>query len=405
MKQKNGYAAAVVFIEGTLMGSGERVVTASRRLGLEPILIASNLAPYEYQGTCTKCIECDTKNYAHVSDIVNQLTGYFHIKGIGTTSDFGLEVAQIEAKNRGLPAPDGVALAACRSKAETRRLLPEISPGNYVLNSPEDIDPIKHLLSFPLIVKPDSLNGATGVASCASIEECKNHVGNLFELLKHLGTQRPTVLLESIIPGREYSVECFDGVAIGVTQVQMKIDSFVEIGHLFPAPLRGEDESMLRGYAEQALLATGLTWGAAHVQFRLEDGQAGLIEINPRLGGGHVPSIVEHASGVRLEEAYVRKICRLPLGDCLEPTKHDFSAVHFRTVNEQAVLRRISLDRALKSEGCVYAGHRGGVNTTWSPRGSNHDRVACAIAISTEAAEAERRAYAAASVIDLEWER
>jgi biotin carboxylase len=132
----------------------------------------------------------------------------------------------------------------------------------------------------------------------------------------------PAVLVEEYVPGPEVSVETFGTEVVGITAKHLgRLPSFVECGHDFPADLasgtpgaathlggppdRGPVADMVGGIAVAALEALGLGFGPAHTEIRLGRRGPVVIEVNPRLAGGRIPTLVRLATGIDLVGATV----------------------------------------------------------------------------------------------------
>ncbi|MDQ1566305.1 MAG: hypothetical protein QOF96_1185, partial [Actinomycetota bacterium] len=89
-------------------------------------------------------------------------------------------------------------------------------------------------------------------------------------------------------------------------------------------PDRGPVADMVGGIAVAALEALGLGFGPAHTEIRLGRRGPVVIEVNPRLAGGRIPTLVLLATGIDLVGATVdaavlgdsRRLCR---GDAPHP--------------------------------------------------------------------------------------
>ncbi len=151
------------------------------------------------------------------------------------------------------------------------------------------------------------------------------------------------MLVEEYVPGPEFSVETFGVEVVGTTAKHLgPAPWFVEYGHDFPAhpepaaldpfltatgcgegPYRalsatGCAEARVTGHAREvsgrgavgtlaiaAVEALGLDFGPAHTEIRLGPGGPVVIEVNPRLAGGRIPTLVQLATGIDLVGAAV----------------------------------------------------------------------------------------------------
>ncbi len=159
-----------------------------------------------------------------------------------------------------------------------------------------------------MVVKPVQGSGSLGVRLCGGPDEVSAHAGELLAATANeRGLTAPrSILVEEYLTGPEFSVEVFGTEA--VTTVAKHLGPhpmFVEIGHDVPAALPPGAEHALRDSAVRAVRALGLGWGAAHVELRLTDGRAAVIEVNPRLAGGMIPELVRRAHDIDLVDAQV----------------------------------------------------------------------------------------------------
>ena len=88
-----------------------------------------------------------------------------------------------------------------------------------------------------------------------------------------------------------------------------------------------------------ALKATGVELGATHVELRLTDGDAAIIEINARLAGGMIPEVVAHATGINLLEQQLRAYLGLPVR--LAPSRRRHAGIRFLLAPSAGILRAI----------------------------------------------------------------
>jgi len=71
-----------------------------------------------------------------------------------------------------------------------------------------------------------------------------------------------------------------------------------------------------------------VTLGATHTEVKLTPDGVAVIEVNPRLAGGTIPVLVEHAIGIDLLEQQVRAVAGLPVS--LAPTRDRHAGIRFR---------------------------------------------------------------------------
>lgn len=162
-------------------------------------------------------------------------------------------------------------------------------------------------IKFPIVIKPTDNSGSRGVVFC----ENKNDLENTFkESIQY--TQKPYLLAEEFIEGKEYSIESlhFDGKS-KIIQITEKIVStlpyFVELGHVQPAILDKEIYEKLEILIDNVSKAFGFENCGSHNEVKIKDGKITLIEISPRLGGDFISSIlVKSSTGISMEKAMLQ---------------------------------------------------------------------------------------------------
>jgi len=225
------------------------------------------------------------------------------------------------ASRFGFPYLAPEAARTCRDKGHLRSALRAAGkpcPPFRRLTSEAEARAAAREMELPLVVKPP------GESSSKGVQRIDDEAG-LVEAYGELATWRSndrgqaidgSVLVEGILDGPEYSVETFTlpsegGAAprvhtVGVTAKHLSPQPlFVEVGHDFPAPLDDERRAALVAATEGALTAVGYDFGPAHTELRWTGAGPVVVEINPRLAGGMIPELVEHALGIDLLAAYL----------------------------------------------------------------------------------------------------
>ncbi|WP_329057953.1 ATP-grasp domain-containing protein [Amycolatopsis sp. NBC_01480] len=198
------------------------------------------------------------------------------------------------------PSPGLVSLldkAAVRSAADAAgvfpvwwtagslRVLAETGPGRY-----------------PVVLKPATESGASrDVHLLRSAEEWERTVAGLLA-----GHAEDLFVVEEFLDGEEFSIDGY--VIAGRFEPVFVADKpdhdtvrLRDRGLRMSPPLRIPAETVAGFVADLQVLVSGLGLDSAwlHVEGRLgAGGRAGLIEVNPRPGGGLYPSAIRHRTGV-----------------------------------------------------------------------------------------------------------
>ncbi|WP_018321477.1 ATP-grasp domain-containing protein [Bradyrhizobium sp. WSM2793] len=326
--------SAAIFIESNSSGSGADFIRRARELGLVPILVTATPEryPFVHGSPDLDLRTCDTSSEAAVSSVVDDIATVMPIELLTTSSDLYLYTAALQAKRLGLTGPSPDAIALCRDKARQADALRKAGimvPHSAAVRTVCDIREAIARVGLPAIVKPISGTGSVGVTLVETETEAIQALRNL------LGTTtdvrgRPIqsgALLMSYIAGDEFSVEILDSRVIGVTRKHLgRLPYFVEIGHDAPAIMSPQLRAQIVHEALRAIRVLHHARGPAHVELRTHQGSVTIIEVNPRLAGGSIPSLFRHATGFDPVLAVLRSLLGLPSAT---PTKGAHGSIRF----------------------------------------------------------------------------
>lgn len=294
----------MIFVESNTTGTGRLFAERARDLGLVPYLLSADASRYPYVAELGIAHQrCRTDSSAAVRASCRRLAGTHLVAGVTSSSDYYLAAAAGAARDLGLPGEDPRLLAAARDKGYQRRRFAAHgvgSPAFHLAGSADQAVWAAEQLGPPVVVKPVSRSGSIGVRRCDTVSDVATHAANLLAATEdERGNQLPpTILVESYLAGREFSVELLgDEVCAVVAKHVDESCGFLEVGHDVPAALDAQTGAVLIATARAALAALGLSWGPAHVELRVSDGRAYVVEVNPRLAGGMIPRAVQAATG------------------------------------------------------------------------------------------------------------
>lgn len=197
--------------------------------------------------------------------------------------------ARFEALGVRLPLSPLPALELCRDKLDLLDRLKVVVPvPDYTV---VDAETANKPHTFPMFAKPRVSAGSRGAMVIADAQEMRAL------------PQDGSYLLQELLPGDEYSVDVYlkaDGAAIAaVPRVRMKTDSGIAVA------ARTVHDQVVIDAAILAAQTAGIRY-VANVQFkRAADGQAKLLEINPRFPGT-LPLTAE--AGVDLPKLLVAEV-------------------------------------------------------------------------------------------------
>ncbi|MEO3814907.1 ATP-grasp domain-containing protein [Sphaerisporangium sp. B11E5] len=352
----------LALVESNTSGTGRLFVRRARDLGLRPVLLTEDPSRYRFGGDEPEILRAPTGDVAEVAAACRGLAGTAGpLAGVGTSSDYYVEVAAAVAARLGLPGGDAAAIEATRDKERQRNRLRDGGvpvPRFAAVSTADEAAAAVAGIGTPVVVKPVTGSGSRGVRLCVSAEEAVRYADKLLGVTAdERGRPVPRrVLVERYVPGEEYSVEVFGELAVGVTRKHLgSPPTFVEVGHDHPADLAREDEEALCAAALAAVSRLGLSFGPAHAELRLGADGPVIIEVNPRLAGGWIPRLVHEATGVDLVMETVRAFAgRPPRRSPRPPAVARASSIRFLLPDREGDLVAVhGTDRAAAVPGVV----------------------------------------------------
>jgi biotin carboxylase len=194
-------------------------------------------------------------------------------------------------------------------KSLTRRILDEhgIPSCKYVCAAGREavISAIRHI-GMPCIVKPVDGEASRGISKVGD-------AGGIEIALERLGSEQIErgVMVEEFLVGDEYSVEAIstgsDHHVVAVTKKFKDEQTFVERGHVVPAPIAPEVREAVEKYVMQVLSALEFHDCPSHTELMLTADGPRLIETHNRIGGDRIMDLVHHATGIDMYDLVARQ--------------------------------------------------------------------------------------------------
>lgn len=403
-------ADAILFIESNTTGTGRLFAERAVELGLAPHMVCADAARYPYLAELGIPVHpCATDDADAVIELCHALAREHQVVGVASSSEYFIDVAARVARELGLPGEDPEVLTSARNKSVQREAFAAHgvgSPGFRTAATSQEAAKAAAELGLPVVVKPIGRTGSLGVRRCDDLEAVARHAAELrATTVDERG--RPLagyVLVESYLDGPEFSVEVLDGEVRAVTGKHLdQTRGFLETGHDVPAPIDEARRALLAATALAALDALGLSWGAAHVELRLTDGGARVVEVNPRLAGGMIPQAVRAATGQDLiKELIALTAGRTPVRG---PDRSKCAAIRFVVPAGDGIVRRLpDVAEALRLPGVVEAAVTAQIGRSVIREGTFLDRLGYVLAVGGTAQEAGERAEQAVRrlAIDIE---
>jgi len=281
---------AVVILPSTTYRAHD-FVSAAESLGIDLVVASENPPPFDMGD---RYLQIDCSNPQSAADSIATMGDEIAFDGVVAADDSGVMVASLAGTTLGLAANTPDAAGATRDKLLLRNRLEtaEVPQPRFAALEPnQSAEEVSEAVGFPLVVKPLSRSASQGVIRVdrpedlpASIDRVRRIIGD------HEHSQR--LLLETYLPGDEVAVEGL--VRNGELMVLAIFDkpdtsegpSFPETILVTPSRLSDESQQECIRVAEAALRGLGLTHGPVHIELKIHNDRASVIEVAARSIGG-----------------------------------------------------------------------------------------------------------------------
>ncbi|MFH8260332.1 ATP-grasp domain-containing protein [Streptomyces roseolus] len=330
---------------------------------------------------------------------------------IGTFGERNQNHYALIAEALGLTAhrPDTVHLV--HDKRAMRARLSEAGVDSTAGVRVADVDELRAFVrrhGLPCVVKPVSNSGSAGITKVtdeSELAEAFARADGSYGDLPNAG-----VLVEEFLDGPQFSVEAVSEAGehqvVAITAKFSDPATFVELGHVTPAPLADGDRDRIHAYVGAVLDALGVEFGPTHSEICLTEKGPRLIETHVRMGGDEIPALVRDATGVDIDDCAARQT----LGETVlpavratlaEPRPPRCSAVWFVALEATGVLDRVArLEEARALPGVTQVTLLARPGAEAGGLTSSESRVAFARAVAETPEEATRAARAAAEHLE-----
>jgi len=330
-----------IFVSSNTTGTGEDFIRASVASGARAVLLSKQPERHAFaMAAGAEIRRVDVNDGCAVLGECQRVSHEGPLRAVLTSSEYSLQIAATVARALGLPGPDPEGIAIARDKKRQRQAFDAAglrSPRWLQVDSIADLVSALTALGGRAVIKPTDGSGSVGVRLVGSAADA---IKAAQAVRAGSSAERRAVLVEEYVSGPQYSVELFHGVPVGVTRNHIGAPpSFIETGHDFPATCNAEATEALSDLARRAVAALGVAWGPSHVELRMTDNGPVLIEVNARLAGGQIPTLVRLATGIDLVGAAVTAAGG---GDvCLVQSRSGGAALRFIVASQAGFLRRV----------------------------------------------------------------
>lgn len=243
---------------------------------------------------------------------------YKKVDGVLTAAtDFAVLSMSRVASEMNLPGIDYKVAQLIKNKAAVRKCLFDAKADDtgysYEICSEEDIQRVKNLVKYPIMLKPVDGSGSRGASKVERPEDFEQAC-----LFAMQGSISHRAVAEPFVVGKEYGVESFvDNGVIHVLAVMQKDMTeppyYAELGHAIPSGLPIDVENRIKDCVKKALIAMGVNHGSVNMDIIVsEDYSVHIVDVGARMGGNLIGShIIPIGTGVD----YMGNMIKAAVGD------------------------------------------------------------------------------------------
>jgi len=278
---------AVVVLPTTTYRAAD-FISAADSLGVDLVVASEEPPPFDMGD---RYLQIDCSNPGSAAEAVAALGDTIPLDGVLAADDGGVLIAAMAGSRLGLAANHPDAAAATRDKRLLRERLrkaevpqPDFAP----ISEDDEASEAAQAIGFPVVVKPTTRSASQGVIRADTAAEVVTAV----KTIRHIVGQTESLLVEEFMEGTEVAVEgLVTDSQLSVLAVFDKPDSgtgpvFPETILITPSRLPAADLAEVERVAAAAVRGLGLTHGPVHIELKILDGRARVIEVAARSIGG-----------------------------------------------------------------------------------------------------------------------
>lgn len=400
-------------LESNLSGSGFEGLRIAKGLATRVTFFTRDLERYlevpggsrYFDEHVDEIVFCETNELAPLLATVRPINERRPFAAFLTLGEYDVVVAAQVARELGLVTvdPDGIAVARNKLWMRERCAASGVPMPRFAsIASADEADEAVRHVGLPCVVKPADETSSADVARCNSTAEVIEAFERIRAKTENTRGQRrfPRILVEECVHGYEVSIEALaegDHIEVlGVTDKSLTGSGhFVELAHVFPSLLPADVVAGCGEIAEAALRAVGFDLGMAHVEARVAEDGAKLIEINPRPAGGKITELVDRSLGISCLEVVLRQYLGEHVLDSVSATRRSGSAIRYLTGTPGRVTAVTGRDVAARMPGVQEVVVKVGPGDLVSAPKRNGDRLGHVLAVADDPYVASRRAESA----------
>jgi biotin carboxylase len=386
-----------------LVGGKLATVRAAAECGLDVVYVQKpGLFDPETRRHCTRVHLMDYQDLPAVRSLARAEHAAAPLTRVMAQSESALVVAGRLTAELGLPGNSVATVETMHDKAAMRALLNAAGLGPVAAEIGSTRQALHRFVRRhgAAVVKPVAASGSLGVRKVNGPDE----VNGAWRWITSFGLGE--FLVEELLTGVEVSVETFSVAGRHVVLAVTGKDTgtgVLELGHVVPADLPGEQGAAVRQFVVRVLDEVGLIDGPAHTEVMLTARGPRLVETHNRRGGGRIADLVRLVHGIDLDRLAFG--LAFPDPPVPEPSPAvGAAAVRFLHARPGRVVTVTGVDRAAALEGVLDIRLEVAPGDTIGPARWSEDRCGHVVVSASDPASAARLAERAAGLIELHTE-
>lgn len=336
----------IIFINTQKSGSSREAIKVAEKMGYYTILLTNNRKQIEQR---EEYPDVHLMKYCNFDDldkvkllINNLLKKGLKLMAIVSFVDSYCYIANLLAKEYGLNHFTIEAIKKMEDKLLSRNCIKDTkySPKFFILSKQNPISEDDIKSSLPAILKSCNSTGSKDVYLVNNYKEFS-------DVYKSLNEKYPegNLILEEFIQGNQCIAEVLvinnniNIISIIDQEISYINKHFIVTGYYLNLD-EIENNTNLRKSVKEIISLHGLTNGACHLELRFSNGNWKLIEINPRISGGGMNSLIEEGTGISLVEQTLKLVLSENVDLNRKFKKHVY--IQYSTSLEDGVLEKVT---------------------------------------------------------------
>lgn len=303
---------------------------AAEKLGI-PVTVGSEEAHLLADANPSGHLALDFHDLEQSTSDISEFAQQHPLNAIVSTDDDGVVLAAMASDALQLPHNPLGAVATARNKYETRRVLSKaglLTPTFWRFEIDDDPLQVANVVTYPCVVKPLALSASRGVMRANNPDEFLTAFKRLQPILQEtsfdpISDAARQILVERFIPGDEVAVEGIlvqnQFIPLAIFDKPDPLDGpfFEETIYVTPSRHPQSVQDDILNVTRKALAALGLVNGPVHVELRLNEAGAWILEVAPRSIGGYCSRTLRFGKDTSLEALILQQA----LGQALVSTE------------------------------------------------------------------------------------